>query len=271
MILRKLCWGRNIYVDVGPYLEGALGLAWFPSCKAKVDASQYEAWIEVTLRALCGRFTGSRLVLAISSKLGKVVIQPRDASPDPTDPLSRFVSERDRICNAEAKPVNKKDALIAGGPWFEDGKDYPTSKTTGYGSDCVIPFNPWVFDGRFCGPNVPLNRADFLLVHELTHAYASLSGKLATQESAPIVFGNLDEFAAIVVTNVYISETGGRQLVGGHSGEILPAALMPSQAFYDAYKEPLQRVCQNLQDFVRELRRPDAEAIPHNPFLCCDM
>jgi|HubBroStandDraft_6_1064221.scaffolds.fasta_scaffold729260_1 hypothetical protein len=101
------------------------------------------------------------------------------------------------------------------------------------------------------------------------HSLASLSGKYAVGESARAIFDNLEEFAAIVITNVFISETAGQQLMGGHHGEMLPAALMPSQAFYDPYKEPLQRVCRNYPSLVRGLRtRTD---ISHNPFVCCEM
>jgi hypothetical protein len=264
-------YARNIYINGDPYLEGLLGLSWLPSTQAKTNASRYEAWVNATLDTLWSRFTGSRVIMAISSRqmLGRVTIRPRDASPDPTQMFDRFKSQHDLTCQAEAKPVNRKDAVIAGTPWTEEGKDYPTSTATGRGSYAVIPFNPWLFDNLTCGASVPTNRAEYVLVHELTHSLASISGKFAAYEQAPAQFDNLEEFAAIVFTNVYISETGGTKLVGGHHGEILPPELTPGKAFYDAYKEPLQRVCKNERNLVWKIR--EGKNISHNPFLYCEL
>jgi hypothetical protein len=175
------------------------------------------------------------------------------------------------MCNAQAKPKNPRDANIAGTTWTEDKSDqrkgFPTVTATGRGSDVDVPFNPWLFNGKSCGTDIPTNRADCVLVHELMHCLASLSGKFAFYHAAPRAFDNLEEFTAIVITNIYLSETGAQRLVGGHHGEILPAELVPGKAFYDAYKEPLQQVCKNHQGLVRTLRA--GVNIAHNPFLYC--
>jgi hypothetical protein len=104
----KSCWGRNIYVDGDPYLEGFLGFSLLPSQAAKGNARRYEDWVNWTLRTLCSRFTGSRLVIEISSNQGSVTIRPRDSSPDPKDVFSKLIPVQDRMCNAEVKTNEPK-------------------------------------------------------------------------------------------------------------------------------------------------------------------
>jgi hypothetical protein len=267
--MQRSRFARNLYISGDQYLEGFLGLSWFPSQTARTNADNYESWVNWTLNTVWSRFTGSRVIMTISARRGTVTIIPRDATPDPTKMFERFRPPQDLICNAEGKPLRPKDARIAGTPWFEDGKDYPTTTATGLGSDAIIPINPWLFAKLSCGSSVPVNRADFVLIHELMHGLASLSGRMADYEPAPRPFDNLEEFSAIVIGNIYISESGGTDLVGGHHDEILPRELMSGQAFYNAYKEPLQRMCANQGQLVRELR--NGVNIPHNPLLFCDL
>jgi len=89
----------------------------------------------------------------------------------------------------------------------------------------------------------------------------------ASSDPAPRPFDNLEEFTAIVVENVYLSETGATQLRGGHGDEVLPQELMPGKAFYDKYQEPLRQICQNHPALVRQLQ--EGKYIPHNPFVYC--
>jgi hypothetical protein len=102
-------YAHNIHVDGDAYLKGDLGLKWFPSQEAKTNAANYETWVNQTLAMLWSKFTGSRVIMAISGKStqGKIVtIRPRDSSPDPTKMFDKFIPEKDRMCNAEAQPIH---------------------------------------------------------------------------------------------------------------------------------------------------------------------
>jgi hypothetical protein len=262
-------YATNLYINGDAYVKQIFGLDLPFQPQAERNKDNYETWVVRFLDVLWTRFTSSRVIMAIGRKTPRTVaITPRDHSPDPTSYFDRFKPEIDRMCNAQAKPTNPQAAILAGRPWTLEGKDYPTATTTGTGSDVVVPFMPWIFKS-ICGTGIPINRADCVLLHELTHALSCLNGKSALMDGAPRAFDNLEEFTAIVVTNVYLSETGSQQLVGGHHGEVLPAALNDGQAFYNEYKEPLQKVCQNHQKLVGELRL--GKNIAHNPFLFCQV
>jgi hypothetical protein len=79
-----------------------------------------------------------------------------------------------------------------------------------------IPFEPAAF------PNDPktLNPGE-VLFHELVHSVRELSGKL---DQSPIhdAYEDIEEYFAIVVSNVYRSELNRIGLRGGHHSESLP-------------------------------------------------
>jgi hypothetical protein len=71
----------------------------------------------------------------------------------------------------------------------------------------------------------------------LQHAMSDVSGMNACAMSGPNGYDTLEEYKAIVVTNVLVSEEGGDwgSLLADHHGGLLPLALIDSQAFYNRY------------------------------------
>src|SRR5262249_29857766 len=140
--------------------------------------------------------------------------------------------------NAFAGATDAKDAAPKGinpytgkpdDPKTKDREDITDYKGTGEGSDVYVHFTPEVLDPTL-GPR---QAADETLLHELTHGLRSMEGhrnrNLLTGGAA--VYENLEEFLAILVTNIYISERYGPNipLRHGHGmGVALPAALKTS-------------------------------------------
>jgi hypothetical protein len=252
-------------------------LSLLPSAAAQRNKDNYEADLEWIVKNLYSRFTSAQVILDIALHGDKnVVIRPR-AIPDPSpaeDDFSRFY-------NATTTPSNVQDALPAGEttstnkeePW----KDLITG--TGQGSDALIEFNPGVYqDAMGVEPKDPSDhafwvrqgRSDCVLLHELVHAMSDVSGVDARTKSAPAGYNNLEEFTAVVITNVYAAETSGGTpplLSGRHDGRALPLLLRGSRPFYERYRTQMQDVCDNHRRLARQLKL--ATGISHNPFVYC--
>ena len=63
----------------------------------------------------------------------------------------------------------------------------------------------------------PGRDGDEILLHELVHGLSSLVGRLADSMAGPAGYSNLEEFTAIVISNLYASETN-RPLRNDHGG-----------------------------------------------------
>jgi hypothetical protein len=266
--MQQFSFAHNIFADGDPFLKGFLGFSLFPSADARRNASNYEADVIYILGYRYAKFVSSRVIMTIGQHADKkVTIRPRPI-PDP-DPK---VADVERLYNAEAEPANLRDAIRKGDPDPAPGKEVWEDKTvgTGYGSDVVITFNPGVYaDAMGQAPVNMLGRSDYVLLHELVHAMSDVSGMRADRMGAPAGYDNLEEFTAIVVANVYISENGEGygSLVGGHGGQTLPVLLTGSQAFYNRYSSYMEQVCLNHVWLAKELKK--ATGIKHNPFVYC--
>jgi hypothetical protein len=264
----------NIYVDGNPYLKGALGLSWAPSAAAKRNASNYEAVLDYMLSFLYTKFTSSRVILAIlHSPRRKVIIRPRPIPP-PDRTLPEEQQKYDQYnAGARVEDSKRKDAFLKGEPAPAPGKDETEDRTlgTGLGTDAVVLFNPGVYaDAMGQSGTLVFRRSDHVLLHELVHGLSDVSGVSAEMMGAPAGYDNLEEFTAIVVTNVYVSEIGGpiSDLVGGHDGRRMPPKLNSGQAFYNEYPEYMQTAYANHRWLTRELKS-GGNAISHNPFVYC--
>jgi hypothetical protein len=100
-------------------------------------------------------------------------------------------------------------------------------------------------------------------------AISDVSGTNSFAKTGPNGYDNLEEFTAVEVTNVLISEDGGGwgRLLGDHHGGLLPLALIDSQAFYKRYSTYIEQVCVDQPWHVKELKK--ATGIEHNPFVYC--
>ncbi len=86
---------------------------------------------------------------------------------------------------------------------------------TGEGSNSTVSFTPSTFasapaSAASCAePGGAGWRADEVLFHELCHSYRQNVGRALCDASGMTGYDTLEEFFAIVVTNVYLSESGG--------------------------------------------------------------
>jgi Effector protein len=87
----------------------------------------------------------------------------------------------------------------------------------GRGTDCTVEFNPDLYSGTVSAE--PGDAADEVLYHELVHAARAVNGKM---DHIPMNkhYTNAEEFLAIMLTNIYMSEKGQTKLRGGHQGYI---------------------------------------------------
>ncbi len=218
------------------------------------------------------KFISSRVIQHFAETSKTVVIKPR-AIPNPSPDPSPDEDDFSRYYNATTNPSSPEDSQP---PVKDPVTDRPIG--TGYGSDVLIEFNPGVYgDAMEAYRANPNHRqywvrlwSDRVLLHELVHALSDVSGHNAVSETGPAGYKNLEEFAATVVTNVCVSETGGSiDDLMEYGGQRSPLLLANGQAFYNRYRLYMQNVCMNHRLLARELKA--ATGIRHNAFIYCDV
>lgn len=109
-----------------------------------------------------------------------------------------------------------------------------TLRGTGEGSDVKIYYSPDIwgptgcFDGKFGA------MSDEALFHEMVHCLRDMQGKYNPMPTGDNFtgYGNEEEFLAVVVTNVYMSASGGTELREDHTGHnLLKPPLNTSDGF----------------------------------------
>ena len=271
MITLHLGAGSNIRIDGSRYLKGIAGLSWFPSDTAKRNARNYEDAIFRLLSRLWWKYTSSQVLLEMYKCRPKTVtIIPRDIDGKDDPSLQQLIGVPDPeglMCNAQAKPEDRTKAIVSGQPAPALGKEPWEDHTlgSGQGSDVTVFFNPGMYIdlGGKC-PWGPGRTAEELLFHELVHAMSILRGKLASSMGGPVGYTNLEEFTAILISNVHSSETQ-RPLRRDHNGfEFLKDPLTNDRLYFDTYKDYITNVCINHRELSSQLRK--ATGIVFNPF-----
>lgn len=107
--------------------------------------------------------------------------------------------------NAVAHPINRLAATPKGLPYLLCGGNNTGQAAggigTGLGSDTDVKFSPqgWGTQGAGSGP-------DELLLHEMVHGLREMRGKLHCRSKSMGNYDTEEEFFAILITNIYISE-----------------------------------------------------------------
>lgn len=94
-----------------------------------------------------------------------------------------------------------------------------------------------------------------VLLHELVHAVRGLVGKADANPTGD-AYKDLEEFYAIVVSNIYRSELGKIGLRGGHGGESLPANQRDNAAVFlntGQNRKRLERLQREMPEFFRDV------------------
>ena len=100
--------------------------------------------------------------------------------------------------------------------------------TAGDGTDSIINYTPHMFDSDQHGSGTsgihgPALETDEVLFHELVHAARTIHGWDSSSEKVNKGYTNEEEYLAIVVSNVYLSEKGKRNYRAGHDNRaVLP-------------------------------------------------
>lgn len=139
------------------------------------------------------------------------------------------VSEETKI---DISKFDLPDAYARGMPFY---LDTVKGSGTGIGADVMIAYSPeqWLSPSR---PKAPGVDPDEVLFHELVHASRQLRGVMLRYPVAG-GWGNEEEYLAIILTNLYLSEKG-KPLRAGHAGaprkrhEVKVSAGGASASFY---------------------------------------
>jgi hypothetical protein len=202
-----------------------------------------------------GRQEYKRLTLEVIGKIvrndvGRIVLRSIDRIAKNVIISARTAEDikRGGACNAEALPDSEKDAYTVGDErTLFKGTTYDPTKTgskdvrfervahgfkgTGKGSDVSISFDP-DDGGCFDDHTLPSSGYDEMLMHELVHALRQAQGLVNHVPTQDYKYDNVEEFLAIVVTNVYISAKGSHRFRADHMGATrLPPALSTSAGF----------------------------------------
>jgi hypothetical protein len=232
---------KNIVINGDSFLKGI-----FPSAVQRQQRDQYEASIVEQLDTIWKTWTGWAVVReAIDS--GKTVT---------IVPYSKADEQRMGEGNAFARPawwIRMMDATPAGAPIFMGGSDDPSTpnderyrtvplfRGTGRGADVDIHYSPEDHAPRCLGGGVAQGAcrmggddetADAVLVHELVHAIRMMYGRLLRVPTFDQLYDNDEEFFAVLVANIYMSEKGKTRLRANHHGKsILSEGLDTSEKF----------------------------------------
>jgi hypothetical protein len=257
---------KNLGVDGSSYLEGLFGLSWFPSDQAKKNVQVYESAVETLVKQLRGPTTSFWVLQDVASASQPIIIKPWRH-----DPAKDKKTETHYMAYGE--PNSYADAT-ASGEFAKTIENSELSKSerrenmgTGKGTSYTLYFTPYyVGESRPTGPG---NGADEVLLHELIHGLNSIKGNLRLTGGAPDFFDGLEEFTAILITNLYSSQTG-RALRADHRGHtLLPQALCNPQAFFNRYRDAV-RDCYRFHASLTSIYKSwDAKLVPFNPFRFC--
>ena len=214
----------NIHIDADQFLEGALGLSWFPSAEARTRVSNYENDVLRHLGIIYGTWTGRTVITEIAltrQRTMRIIPWPNSG-----------------VQNADAFPTNWADGELQG-VTAHDGLGNPIRGVTGTGrgSDVVVRFTGSMWGPGTGHPSGPSTEPDEILLHEMLHGFRFMCGRAMPLHSSNPRYDTDEEFAAILITNMYRSERGRSPLRADHHGfQALPAALSTSAAFLNSYR-----------------------------------
>ncbi len=195
-------------------------------------------------------------------------------SLSPTDTPEQAIEKLKKNFNATAGATDSRNAtpkgkevLYCGGP--NQNQQIGDFKGTGTGSDTLVKFTPdmWVTSdvaaafgaSSSTGPGVG---KDEILLHEMVHGMRQMKGTMqcaATPDNPAL--DTVEEFMAIVISNVYRSELNLGGLRADHWGfKPLSADLTDAQKFIDKDKEKVTSNYKRLLQLKQE-----------HPELCNDL
>jgi Effector protein len=197
----------------------------------KIWLDQQPAPRQKPLRAALGRFALAQvqyrndvleqLGLIGKQKTGKAVLAEITSAKSLHLTITPFHSDSADVTNAEAVGDKDEDATPLG---FEvrneDGIKLPgTGLGTGTGTSSTVDYTPgmWGPSGTAHAQG-PGSLADEILCHELVHAGRQMKG-IQHNRKVSDFYQNEEEYVAVVVTNIYMSEKKQTKLRASHFSE----------------------------------------------------
>lgn len=220
----------------------------------QMDMRRYMSSVEGWLDQINRWQTGGILLAEINGASRRVTILPfRGTKPNAYEHARSFLGEINAV---------EKGAFVDPfvNPFDEDLEASARLKGTGRGADAIIEFTPDVLRSEM---GTPGGAPDEYLFHELVHALRNMRGVM----NGTFVSGgydNQEEFIAVVLTNIYLSEKGQMVFRGDHDSRTLqgPAA----ERFLDNSQRLTPSPMQLMQNFRdRQLTFYNAlAALPRN-------
>jgi hypothetical protein len=256
-------WLRgNIATDGHEYVEGFLGLDWFPSAAAKGNRDRYESLVEATLARIAKSAVGYWILWQINSVSSKkITIKPWRPSPDPNRVRENEIHNPYALFDDNVKATREGDMFSTD---LSPGSSTKTVWGKGGGSDVTIRFSSWY---TASDDKRPAYAPEELLLHELVHGLNGIRGIYTTVgHGAERFFDTPDEFVAIVLTNLFSSQLR-RPLRRDHSAhEELDNDLQDSQIFYDRYRAAVESIVSDYPNLTGIYASWDVSFLPFNPF-----
>ncbi len=233
---------NNMAVDGSFYLEGILGLSTFPSAAAKQKAADYEYQIGKLLMEIAAyNWAGLAVIWAIADLHREILIVP------------------DR-------------------KWESKGEENAHTVPEKYGTRVMVEFTPGSAGSLQChsGQRAARRPAEILL-HELVHGLRMGSG---VWQKSPFgsgqlrLYGDKEEFLAILLTNIYMSELGrgplrGQWITTPDDCDVLQGNLSTSTGFLenDLRLQILAGLCEWMPSLFRNVAQAKAAFNPVAEYL----
>jgi hypothetical protein len=257
---------KNLGVDSSYYLKGILGFSLFPSDQAKRNVQVYESSIETLIKQLSGQATSFWVLQDIANAAKPIIVKPwrhdphKDAKTE-----THYMAYGEPDSYADATPDGEFAKTIENSELSKSEKR--ENMGTGKGTAYTLYFTPYyVGESRPTGPGYG---ADEVLLHELIHGLNSIKGNLRLTGGAPDGFDGLEEFTAILITNLYSSQMG-RVLRYDHNGHApLPQQLCNPQAFFNKYQSAVRDCYRYHSSLTSIYKNWDPPFVPFNPFRYC--
>jgi hypothetical protein len=228
--------------------------AWTRDRRVEVWIDDYEMGMMRLLDKIAGTQTG-HILLEEWTWMHKITLVPfSDARNSVTLPLDFAASlARRRVETIPGPPGRGRRTIRVVG--------------TGLGSDARIAFNPWISQ-EIMGAGM---KADQFLFHELVHAIRMNEG-LTTRRPMGFGFDLREEFIAVVIANVYVSESDpSSSLRANHHADsgkyaaygIPSLEMLDMRRFTQSYRRELQDLRDEMPGLTTKLARVKCS---FNPF-----
>jgi hypothetical protein len=231
------------------------------------EVQQWRDGVQQVLDKIGKSETGKALFLELGGAQHRMVITPwKGNAAHPNADADTVV--HDKEATKRGMPLRRNDN---GKIVLIDGKRV---LGLGTGADSYVKFTPAVF-AEYCAKNKdPQKKSgaqpDEVLFHEMVHAVRDMLG-LSNPEPLGNSYGTKEEFFAILLANIYASETRRPEDISANHEDYsmaidnTDAKFLPSADPADYRYRLVQQFVLEHPNLANDLRRIPAERIPFNP------